>query len=231
MNKAKTFQSSKCGLIQNFYMTTVVVVFPATSAWGFSKSWGGGIPTSDIDHSTPRLLSLNITILHSPSTPPFSPLPCLGIHLPLFPTTSLSVAIPHQILLISPTSHLLSQCEAPPTLELPPTCQSPASAARPCCLRLPPFLCRCVPPFAALGLHPGPCCPLGGSPGAGPPAPLCPCLILPEVFSKSWHCPFLDFCWVPLYVSARGQYASTPWKSLALAFAPTINWTFRCRSG
>ena len=32
-----------------------VVVFLATSWWGVSKSWGGGVPTSDGYHSGPRL--------------------------------------------------------------------------------------------------------------------------------------------------------------------------------
>ena len=47
------------------------------------------------------------------------------------------------------------------------------------------FPWRCAPPFAALGLHPSPCHTLGGSPVAGPSAPLCSCLSLPEISSKS----------------------------------------------
>ena len=49
------------------------------------------------------------------------------------------------------------------------------------------------PPFVTLGLHLGPYQPLGGWTGAGPSAPLCTCLALPEVSYKSWNHPVLSF--------------------------------------
>ena len=95
----------------------------------------------------------------------------------------------------SPAPHLLSRCE------FPPTWMSPAPAARQppplipvpsvVCLHLLPLLCRFVPPFSALGLYPGPCWPLGGSPDVGTSVSLCLCLILTELSYESWHRPFL----------------------------------------
>ena len=55
------------------------------------------------------------------------------------------------------------------------------------------FLCRCAPPFAALGLHWGPCQPLRGSPVAGPSVPLCTFFALPDFSSEYWHRLVLGF--------------------------------------
>ena len=95
----------------------------------------------------------------------------------------------------SPTPQILSRCKAPPNWESPsPATHQPPPfvlAPRAACLRLLPLLFHCAPPFAALGLHPVPCQPLGGLPLMGPSASLCPCLALPEISSKYWHPPVL----------------------------------------
>ena len=45
----------------------------ATSPWGLSKLWGGGVPTPDIDHSGPRLSCLLFCILLIGTVPPSPP--------------------------------------------------------------------------------------------------------------------------------------------------------------
>ena len=67
---------------------------------------------------------------------------------------------------------LISRCKTPPTWTLlaPTACQPPPLVPAPhdACLRLLMFPCWISPPFADLGLNPGPCRPLGGLPVAGP---------------------------------------------------------------
>ena len=104
-----------------------------------------------------------------------SPLLCLDLRFSLFPTAPPSVDVPHQISLVSPATHLLSHCYAAATWASTSTHQPPPLVPVPCaaCLRLTPFPCRFTPTFADLGLHPGPCLPLGGLLSAGPSVPLC----------------------------------------------------------
>ena len=97
--------------------------------------------------------------------------------------------------LFSPAPHLLSQLKAPPTWTspAPAACQPPPLMPMPhaACLSLLPFLYLFSLPFASLGLYPGPCCPMGVSPVVFPSTSLCPCPVLPEFFSESWHRPVL----------------------------------------
>ena len=110
----------------------------------------------------------------------------------LLPIRSRSSLKPSQF---SPVPHLLSRCKAPPTWMLPaPATRHPSPLFRvPCVawLHLLPFLCQFDPPFVAVGLHSGPCRPLGGLPIAGPSASPCTCLVLPKLSSKSCHHPVL----------------------------------------
>ena len=135
------------------------------------------------------------TFIFSPSAPHF-PLSFYGSFVsPSFllpPYPQLFVA---RALSFTPSPRILSRCKAPPTWTLP--APPPASlrhsslcpAPHACVSRR--FLCRFVSPFVSFGLNPGPCKTLGGLPVAGPSAPLCSCLALPEVSSKSWHRPVL----------------------------------------
>ena len=50
-----------------------VVVFLATGLWGVSKSWGGDVPTTDMEPSGPILVNCYIAIILIPA-PPFFPL-------------------------------------------------------------------------------------------------------------------------------------------------------------
>ena len=50
-----------------------VCVLMATSPWGLSELWGGDVPTSNIDHSKPRLRSLLLHILLIEPAPPSPP--------------------------------------------------------------------------------------------------------------------------------------------------------------
>ena len=146
------------------------------------------------------------------SFPPLSYLPPIRSH---------SYLIPSQF---SPAPHLLSRCKALPTWTSPaPTaCQPPplVPAPRAACLFLLSLPYQFSPHFAALGLHPDLCCPLGGSPVMGPFEYLCPCLVLPDFSSESWHCPVWCPCRVVFREKARGQVASTPWQSRSLVLAP-----------
>ena len=51
----------------------------------------------------------------------------------------------------------------------------------------------CSPPIVALGLHPGPCCPLGGLPVSGPYAPVWPCFSISCTASLMWLTVFVSF--------------------------------------
>ena len=42
---------------RNWYNYIYICVLPATSPWGVSESWGGGVPTSDSELSVPRICS------------------------------------------------------------------------------------------------------------------------------------------------------------------------------
>ena len=46
------------GIVLTNRWLLLLLLVPATSAWGLSELWGGGIPTSDIDHSAHRLWRL-----------------------------------------------------------------------------------------------------------------------------------------------------------------------------
>ena len=48
--------------ISNFQVMLLIL---ATSAWGLSELWGGGIPTLGISHSTPRLWRLKLHFTYS----------------------------------------------------------------------------------------------------------------------------------------------------------------------
>ena len=109
-----------------------------------------------------------------------------------------SFLLPHHLqpfiirsLLFTPEPHPLSR---PPICCLHP---QPTSLHR-SSLRPAPRACICrrltfriAPPFAALGLHLGPCCPLGGLLAAGPSASQWYFLFLPEVSSEYFHRPVL----------------------------------------
>ena len=148
-----------------------------------------------IDHYGSRLC--RFLLLFSISLPPHLFLiPFSGSFFPpisyLLPIRSRSSLKPSQF---SPVPSLLSRCKAPPTwtLPAPATRQTlplvPVSCVM--CLHLLPFPCQFDPPFAAVGLHPGSCRPLGGLPVVCPSTSPCPCLVLPKLSSKSWHCPVL----------------------------------------
>ena len=108
---------------------------------------------------------------------------------------------PYMFLVKSLLFHLLPTSSPSAKLHPPGCCLPPATrqppplipAPRAACLLLTPFLCRWAPPFAAIGLHPGPCRPLGGSPGRGPSTPMCTYLVFHEVSSNSWNIPVLGF--------------------------------------
>ena len=55
------------------YTMLILLLILATSTWGYSKLWGGGVPTSDIDHSRPSIRPLLLHTLNiwlAPSSPP-----------------------------------------------------------------------------------------------------------------------------------------------------------------
>ena len=60
----KTTKVLKKGLCCGYYMLLLIL---ATSPWGLFELWGGGFPTSDIDHSIPRLRWLLLRTLIGPS--------------------------------------------------------------------------------------------------------------------------------------------------------------------
>ena len=93
----------------------LMLLIMATSPLGLSKLWGGGIPTSYIDHSGPMLRRLLLCSLLIGLTPPYSPffafsasqpssyvLPPHGIHCPLG-VTRLCPSIPKNLPLLSLT--------------------------------------------------------------------------------------------------------------------------------
>ena len=103
---------------------------------------------------------------------------------PLFPTASPSMAVHCQSLIVFnflPTSSPGAK-RRPPGHFTPPLpvslCRSSLRLVMHACV-CRRFPCCCVHPFASLGMHSGPCQPLGGSPIAGPSAPLCTSLSLP----------------------------------------------------
>ena len=154
----------------------------ATSPWGLSKLWGGGVPTSNIEHSGPRLhrllLLFNLSLLphlffsHCPdvSFPHLSYLLIIRSRFSLNPSQ------------LSPAPHLLSRCEAPPIWTFPAFAarqQLPlVPVPRAACLHLMPFLCWFYAPFSSLSPHPVTCRPLGGLLVLGPSTYLCPCLMI-----------------------------------------------------
>ena len=73
----KPFWELVAKLIQNPSETLLglllfVVVFLATGLWGESKSWGGDVPTTDMEPSGPILVNCYIAIILIPA-PPFPP--------------------------------------------------------------------------------------------------------------------------------------------------------------
>ena len=64
-----------------------VCLLPATSLWGLSELWAGDVPTSDIDHSVPRLYLLLLHRLLIEPDPPYLPaVLCMsGGGIPLLP--------------------------------------------------------------------------------------------------------------------------------------------------
>ena len=150
--------------------------------------------------TTPHLGSRRLTLYYNLSLPPnlfillfldhlFSP---LSYRLPI---RSLSLSKPSHFtqspppLPVQSAAHLgVALTRHPPvytSLRRSSLCPFPHA----CVFRL--FPCRCAPPFVTLGLHPGPCQPLGISPIAGTSASMCPCLSLPELSSKYWHRRYL----------------------------------------
>ena len=51
----------------------LLLLILATSPWGLSKLWDGGVPTSDIDHSRPRIRRLLFRSLINGTAPPSPP--------------------------------------------------------------------------------------------------------------------------------------------------------------
>ena len=94
----------------------------------------------------------------------------------------LALVTPLSIYHIASDPHLLSWREAPSTWMSPvPASRQPpllVPANRAACLHLPPCPDCTTPTFDALGMLPGSCHPWGVFPGAGPSAPLCPCIFL-----------------------------------------------------
>ena len=150
------------------------------------------------------------------------------------PINSLHLHIPLSVLHLLPTSSPGAKHCPPGRFLYPP----PASLRR-LYLRPAPqaYVCRrfpwlCTPPFATLGLRPGPFHTLGGLSVTGPsvsPVPLyrSPWVLLGFLASSG----SLSIYWVDFRARARGQGASTPWHSIDLVPAPPTNWPFRCRSG
>ena len=82
-------------------------------------------------------------------------------------------------------------------LDVARTRHPPDSAACPCAphhmnASAAVYCAGTLPTFTALGLHPGPYHPLGGSPVAGPSAPLFPFLASPKLLYKYWYRLVLD---------------------------------------
>ena len=92
----------------------------------------------------------------------------------------------------------------------PATCQPPplVSAPRAACLRLPPFPDSIRLPFSALGLHPGPCQTLGGSPIVRNSVSVCLRFSLPMYIPMYWHIMVFGFCQVVFLM--WGQEAMAP---------------------
>ena len=61
----------------------LLLLILSTSPWGLSELLGGGFPTSDIDHSGPRIRRLLLLLIY-PSAPPF-PSPVYGSFIPFLP--------------------------------------------------------------------------------------------------------------------------------------------------
>ena len=108
-----------------------------TSPWGFSKLWDGGVPTSDIYHSGPRLRCL-LLLLSLALPPHLIILPFYGyFFLPYFlPPPHLQHFLFEYLSIFTPPN-LLSWCKTPPTWTLT------ASTSFPC------LLCR-VPEYSAI---------------------------------------------------------------------------------
>ena len=148
-----------------------------------SELWGGGVPTSDSDPSTPRLRRQCYKLYIYPSCPTW--FYCFsGLFLSLLHPNPYhhQQFIVESLSLFVHTFHVFSFREAPPTWTspAPATRQPPQLVYAPCsaCLRLSPFPVTArppSPPFDTLGLHPVPCHPLVGLSVANPsvsPVPL-----------------------------------------------------------
>ena len=107
-----TIFCNNCGL-----MLLLLLLILATSPWGLSRLWGGGVPTLEIDHSGPRirrLLLRSLIIGLAPLSPPAvrcpaSPAVVLHPHSTWdhLPTRSSSVSVPaYQKNLCPPFPHL-----------------------------------------------------------------------------------------------------------------------------
>ena len=87
------------------------------------------------------------------------------------------------------------------------------------------FRWMCAPSFYTLGLHRGPCKPLGGSPVSGPsvssvPQPR-PSWVLLQILA---YYGYWYLCQVAFCARSRGQGSSTPCQSLSLVLAPPPTW-------
>ena len=156
---------------------------------GVSKSLGGGAPTLDKYCSRPRIFCDLYNYYSRPPAPPVSTI-VLDIFFH-FLSYRLSISISSYHLSLATALNLLSRRETPSTWKLypPNTLQPPPLDSDPCavCLHLLLFPAFFRLTFAALGLHPGPCKPLGVRPFAGTSISPMPLPLLPVFFSDLWH--------------------------------------------
>ena len=192
-----------------FLYAFCVCVNPAFIPAGLYKSWGGGVPTSDIDWSIPRFHCLCLKFYSFPSRPICLNRFCIcrdSLLHPTAPPISSHSLLKH--LSVTPSLNLLSCCRTLSTWTSPtPATRQPlplVSAPRTAFLCLPSFPESVRPPVASLGLHPGLCRNLGGSFFR---SPRLPCVLPPFLCAD----PLLGIFWLLIswlgfhfFVRARG---------------------------
>ena len=210
---------------ENIYLLNFLLLVMDTSPWGLSEIWGGWVPTSDIDHSGPRLRRL--LLLFSLALPPhlflllffvslFSPsfLPPPHLYPFLFEALSIFTRSPPPLPVRS-AAHL----------DVVRTRRPSASAACPCApRRVPGYRSRSglLPPFPSLSCTQVHFFTWGVSPSQVPPhiclPSLSPPISSPNIDIVRFFCP----CRVAFLEKARGQGASTPSQSQAFGPLPPI---------
>ena len=217
------------------YISLLLLFILASSAWGLSELWGGGIPTSDINQSALRLLRLlllfNLALLPHLFLILFSVLLFTPSLLPpphLYPLLFQPLCIlnrsPTPLLLRSANHLSVAHCPTPIILHCLSLC--PAPHAYICCRSSGGALSLCLlrPALMPLLTPRGFTC-------SGASASLCTYLVLLKFSSESCHHPVLVSLLDGFFAKRQEAKAPTLIGSRAPWYSPSSTWPCQFRSG